>query len=117
MTAHGVQLHRVIVKFRHPGDSSVSVGGRHVVAVGDWMTLTGRFRRLPETFLVSCAALVSKARRSWPEIVVLTKDRELPCGLLGSSQPCTPPWIETVRVDSPGREPCLQFGGAFCPPP
>jgi sugar lactone lactonase YvrE len=25
-------------------------------------------------------------------------------------------FIETFRVDIPGREPCLQFGGAFCPP-
>jgi sugar lactone lactonase YvrE len=26
-------------------------------------------------------------------------------------------YIETFRVDIPGREPCLQFKGAFCPPP
>jgi signal peptidase len=26
-------------------------------------------------------------------------------------------FIESFRVDRPGREPCLQFGGAFCPPP
>lgn len=25
-------------------------------------------------------------------------------------------FIETFRVDKPGREPCMQFGGAFCPP-
>lgn len=26
-------------------------------------------------------------------------------------------FIETFRVERPGREPCMQFGGAFCPPP
>ena len=26
-------------------------------------------------------------------------------------------FIETFRVDVPGREPCPQFGAAFCPPP
>ncbi len=26
-------------------------------------------------------------------------------------------FIESFRVERPGREPCMQFGGAFCPPP
>lgn len=25
--------------------------------------------------------------------------------------------IESFRADNPGREPCMHFGGAFCPPP
>ena len=26
-------------------------------------------------------------------------------------------FIESFRVERPGREPCMQFGGSFCPPP